>query len=207
VPRIALAVVVALALAPAARATPPAGATLPAVTVDDQDGKPRALPDRRIPVIIIYEDAKAGPQNARASNLIDKISDNAANKKVVEALPVADLGKWNWWPARHFALAEVKRIATKERTTIYCDWTAAVRKSWQLKKGLSGILVLDTDGKVRFAGEGPLTDRQIHELLVAVQSLGAWVPDPAAVTAKVKHEQVKQEIPEEVKQKVPEARE
>jgi hypothetical protein len=196
----------ALIAAPAA-ATPAPGDVLPTVAIVDLDGKSRALPDPSVAVIVIYEDDNAGSQNARASSFIDKITDLPVNRGKVEALPVADLAKWNWWPAKKYALAEVKKIAARELTTIYLDWSAAVRKAWKLQKGRSGIIVLDKAGTVRFAAEGPLSEAQIGQLLAAVTALGATVPDLAGVRATVRHDDVKEQVPEQVKTKFPDARE
>jgi hypothetical protein len=183
-----------------ARAIPTTGDTLPTVTVEGTDGKPRALPDKKIATVVIYEDQNAGKQNMRAGTLIDKTTSRTENNGKLEAVAVADLGKWNWWPAKKFALAEVKKISAKERYMIWMDWTANVRKTWRLTKGKSGILVLGTDGRVRFAGEGPLSDEQIHALAQAMTELGAKVPDPASVSPELKH--VAPVIPDE--HKVPE---
>src|SRR5690349_8580528 len=101
----------ALLVAPlAALATPPAGQLLAPVVIEDLDGKTRELPDRSVPIVLIYEDANAGSQNVRASALVDKVSGNPANKGKVEAVVVADVAKWNWWPAKKFAIKEMRRI-------------------------------------------------------------------------------------------------
>ena len=177
-----------LATAPAA-ATPQTGEILPEVTVDGSDGSQRQLPDRRIATVVIYEDSDAGKQNLRAAALIDATTDLVENKAKLEAVAVADLEKWNFWPARKFALAEVKKVAAKERSTIYVDLKAGLRRAWKLSKHKSGILVLGTDGRVRFAAEGPLSDGQIDDLKKALQSLGVSLP------AQIQAEGLYHEVP------------
>ncbi len=169
------------------RAAPRVGQTLPDVSVQDLDGKSRTLPDKTIAVVIIYEDSNAGKQNARASDLIDRTTDVADNKSKIEAVAVADVAKWNWWPAKRFATKEMKKIEIKERCTLFTDWHGGVRKAWGLDKGKSGILVVGTDGVVHFVGQGPLTDAQLVELRAAMIGLGVTVPTPNADAAS-KHD-------------------
>ncbi|MBL9008867.1 MAG: hypothetical protein JNJ46_31695 [Myxococcales bacterium] len=159
-----------------ARATPQVGETLPDVTVEGSDGSRRLLPDRRIATIVIYEDSDAGTQNQRAAALIDAATDLAENKAKLEAVAVADLEKWNFWPARKFAVAEVKKVAAKEHATIYIDLKADVRRTWKLAKHKSGILIVGSDSRVRFAAEGPLSDAQLDELKRSLVALGAALP-------------------------------
>src|SRR5262249_55024375 len=102
--------------------------------------------------------------------------------------------------AKKFAAAEVKKIAAKEHYMIWSDWTAQVRKTWGLTKGKSAIVVLGTDGRVRFAGEGSLSDDQLHALIQAMSDLGAQVHAPSTLSPELKH--VAPVIPDE--HKVPE---
>lgn len=182
--------------------TPAAGEALPPVAFEDLEGRKRTLPDPRAPVVVIYEDSKSGDQNLRAADLIDRTTDLPANRGKIEAVAIADLAKWNWWPAKKFALAEVKKVAAREQTPIYADWSGAVRKAWRLTRGKSGILVIGTDGRVRFAGEGPLSEQQLAQLTAALGGLGVTVATPGAGGAGP----VRHRAPEEEK-KVPDPKE
>lgn len=170
-----------------AGATPAAGEALPQVAFEDLEGRRRTLPDPRTPVVVIYEDSKAGEQNLRAADLIDRTTDLPVNRGKIEAVAIADLAKWNWWPAKKFALAEVKKVAAKEQTPIYADWSGAVRKAWRLTRGKSGILVIGADGRVRFAGEGPLSEQQISQLTAAMSGLGVTVAGSGGGGGEVRH--------------------
>jgi hypothetical protein len=157
---------------PAARATPRAGSDTPAVTVEDTAGRPHPLPDHQLPILVIYEDRDAGQQNPRARQAVGRLSDRVENQSRFLVMAVADLEKWNWWPARHYALADLRAIARRENTPLYCDWKGAVRRAWGLSRGQSGFILVDTAGKVRFAGEGPLSEGQIAELVAELGRLG-----------------------------------
>ena len=157
-------------------ATPQTGQLLPDVSVDGSDGSRRQLPDRRTATVVIYEDSDAGQQNLRAAALIDATTGSSVNQGKLDAVVIADLEKWNFWPARKFAVAEVRRIAEKEGTTLYIDLKAEVRRAWGLTKHKSGILVVGSDGRVRFAGEGPLSDAQLDDLRQTLTALGVTLP-------------------------------
>jgi hypothetical protein len=166
-------IVVTLAISAPANATPSSGTSLPPVTVEDTAGGRRTFPEpKRPPVLLIYEDQNAGAQNQRARDTVGKITDRPENQGRLELFAVADLEKWNWWPARKYALADLQKIAKKEDAVIYCDWKGAMRKAWGLQKGKSGFVLLGSDGKVRFAGEGPLGEAQIRELVAQLAALG-----------------------------------
>jgi hypothetical protein len=164
----------ALLLAPAvAAALPPAGAPAPTVAVEDTTGQHRALPDAHLPIVVLYEDQAAEKQNVKARELLGGFTDKPQNRAKFEFLAVADLEKWNWWPARKYALADLQKIAKRENTTLWCDWKGAVRRGWGLTRSKSAILVIDTDGKVRFSGEGTLSEAQLKDLAARLIELGA----------------------------------
>lgn len=178
-----------LLISGSAAATPQPGDFLPDVTVEGTDGSRRTLPDRHIATVVIYEDSDAGKQNLRAAALIDATTDLPENKATIEALAVADLEKWNFWPARKFAVAEVKKVAAKENATLYIDLKADLRRAWSLTKKKSGIVLVDTEGRVRFAGEGPLSSGQLEELKQAMSAVGARLP------SQVEAETSRHEVP------------
>ncbi|MDB4969897.1 MAG: hypothetical protein JWN44_5586, partial [Myxococcales bacterium] len=145
---------------------------LPRVEVDDvAAAKRRPLPDAR-PVLVMYEDQDAQKQNEHARQVLGKITDRAENRARFEFVAVADVDKWNWWPAKKYVLADLKKIAEKENTRLFADWTGAVRKAWGFKPHKSVLLLATADGKVKFAGEGTLTEAQLAALVAELKALG-----------------------------------
>ena len=161
--------------AAAAWALPPVGSAAPRVEVENvAAGKMRPLPDGR-PVLVMYEDKDAQAQNAQARQVLGRINDRAENRARFEFVAVADVASWNWWPAKKYVLADLKRVAIRENTTLFADWTGAVRKAWGLKAHRSTLVLAGSDGKVRFAGEGTLSDAQIATLVGELKALGCRV--------------------------------
>ena len=168
-----VAFVVAAATASAhAWALPPTGAPPPRVVVENVAARAmRPLPDAR-PLLVMYEDKDAQKQNDQARKVIGHINDNAENRGRFEFVAVADVAEWNWWPAKKFVLADLQKIAARENTTLFADWTGAVRKAWGLRAHTSTLVLTAADGKVLFAGEGTLSDGQIAALVSELKKLG-----------------------------------
>ena len=170
--RLLVSIAFVVAAATAAWALPPVGGAAPRVEVENvAAGKMRALPDAR-PVLVMYEDKEARPQNDKAHRVLGHINDSAANRARFEFVAVADVAAWNWWPAKGYVLADLKKIAAHENTTLFADWTGAVRKAWGLKAHKSTLVLAGSDGRVLFAGEGPLSDAQLAALVAELKALG-----------------------------------
>jgi hypothetical protein len=164
--------VVAVLRVASALAAPTTGAGVPYVVVEDTKGKAHKLPDAQVPVLVIYEDQDAGAQNVRAKELVGAYNRLAENHTKLEVWPVADLQKWNWWPAKKYVFAKIREIAKKENTAIFLDWAGVVRGAWGLTKGKSAYVLVAVDGRVLFAGEGTLSEAQLRELDGQLRALG-----------------------------------
>lgn len=151
------------------------GALAPTATVVDQHGAARAVPSASRPTLVIYEDQDGGKENQHAKAVIGRINTSLSNQAKLDVLPVADLEKWNWWPAKKYALADVQKTAAKNRTTVYIDWTGGLRKAWSLPKGHSCFVLIGPDGKVRFASQGELSEVRLRELVALLAALGLTV--------------------------------
>ncbi|MBK0003536.1 YtfJ family protein [Erwinia sp. S38] len=51
------------------------------------------------------------------------------------------------------------------------DEKGAVRQAWRLAEGGSAVVVLDKQGRIRFAKDGALTDEQVQQVIALVQQL------------------------------------
>ena len=168
----ALTGIVIVAAATAASALPTVGAVAPRVEVENVAARTmRPLPDAR-PLLVMYEDKEAQTQNEHARKVLGRITDRAENRARFEFVAVADVEKWNWWPARRYVLADLRKIAERENTLLFADWTGAVRKAWGLTQRKSALVLTSPDGKVLFAAEGPLSETQLTTLVAQLKQLG-----------------------------------
>jgi len=168
----ALAGIVIVASATAAWALPAVGTVAPRVEVENVAARAmRAVPDTH-PVLVMYEDKDAQSQNEHARKVLGKITDRAENRARFEFAAVADVAQWNWWPAKKYVLEDLQKIARRDNTVLFADWTGAVRKAWGLTAHKSVLVLTAADGKVLFAGEGTLSDAQLAALVGELKKLG-----------------------------------
>ena len=69
-------------------------------------------------------------------------------------------------------LADLRKIAERDNTVLFADWTGAVRKAWGLVAHKSTLVLTGSDGRVLFAAEGTLSDAQLAALVAALRKLG-----------------------------------
>jgi hypothetical protein len=154
---------------------PLVGAKLPPTAVEDVSAAhARSLPDRHA-LLVLYEDKEAAKQNARARAVLSRINSRAENRERFEFMAVADLEKWNWWPAKRYVYKDLEKIAHEKNTRLYADWTGALRRAWGLAAHKSTVILSDSGGAVLFAAEGTLSDGDIDKMVAALEALGCDV--------------------------------
>lgn len=143
-------------------------------TVHDPDDKAAKLSALRggKPVLVFYEDKDGGAQNERFKQRLGKLRDKSAAAKNVKVLAVADVGSWNFWPAKGFVKDALRDAGKKAGITVWADWTTAGRKSLDATSSASNIVLLDATGKVVWASSGALGPAQENDLLARVEQLG-----------------------------------
>jgi hypothetical protein len=165
----------AILFAGGAWALPATEKVLETIHIQRVDGQDKPLPGGTLPLLIQYEDKEAQQQNAKAREELGRINRKPGNHQKYEFVAIADVEKWDWWPARKYVLADLRAIAARANTPLYADWKGSLRKRWGFRAGQSVILLVGSDGKPRFAGEGTLTDAQLAALVAALRGVGADV--------------------------------
>ena len=148
------------------------GSVAPRVQIPDQNGVLRAFPEEKQPILLIIEDQEGGKQNRPLKERLGRINSDPANRAKCDVIAIADLSRWDWWPARKYALADVQKTATEKKTTIYLDWKGELKRAWGVQKGKNHLLLLMPDGKVRFAAEGPVSGADEQNLINILVELG-----------------------------------
>jgi hypothetical protein len=152
------------------------GQTAQPLALEDQDGVSHPLIEASRPTLLIYEDQDGQKQNHELKALIAAYNDPLPNRSKLQVWPVADLSKWNWWPAKGHALADVKKAAVKGNTTVLIDWTGVVQKTWGAPKHKNVLVLVGTGGKVLFSSEGECDNAQRDALERELQALGLVRP-------------------------------
>ena len=151
------------------------GQPAPGVALPDELGQAHALPQGK-PFLLVYEDKDASKQNPDGKKLLAAWHDPVDNRARVDVWPVADLSKWDFWPARGSALKHVRSSADQAHTHILVDWKGACQKAYGFQRGKSTMLLVGADGRVLFSSEGDTTPAQRQALADALRALGLHAP-------------------------------
>jgi hypothetical protein len=142
------------------------GAAAPNATLEDADGRVSELRAfRGRPVLILYEDRDSATQNDPLKKELGELARGDRYKARIALAAVADVSAWDFWPAKGFVKDAIRDESRKQGTTIYCDWTGAFRKTFQLRRGVSNVVLVGRDGKVVFTAEGAVPVEQRRRLL------------------------------------------
>jgi hypothetical protein len=160
-----------------ARAQVAAGQPFPAARVEDLDGtRVRTLPSEpgRPPaaMVLLWEDDRSSKQKQAAHAVVGRYSDNPENRAAFELVAVADLERWDFWPAKKHARASIKKTQKDSSTAVWLDWKGELRRALRLRKAETAFVVVGADGRIRFAAQGQLDEAQRRALDDAIAGLG-----------------------------------
>jgi hypothetical protein len=143
-------------------------------TVHDADDKATTLGNLRKghPTIVFYEDKHGGEQNDRFKQRLGKLQKKSACAKKTVVVAIADVGSWDFWPAKGFVKDALRSAGKKAGITVWADWSSAGRASLSAASSTSNIVVLDVTGRVVWASSGALTTVQEDDLLDRIDKLG-----------------------------------
>ncbi|MDI1478386.1 YtfJ family protein [Polyangium sp. y55x31] len=150
---------VLLLLLPAgsALALPGVGQSARRVVVEDPDGRAMDLAfPREKPTLILYEDRKSATQNQALKEELNRLAATKAEAKQIQFVAIADTSDYRGWPLRGFAERSVRKKSAEVGQIIYCDWEGKFRKAYNLRRGVSTVLLVGKDGRVEYAAEGKL---------------------------------------------------
>lgn len=172
-----IAMITLVAFAPGAAS---AGRRVPPVELADIDGKARTLPDRAdraVPVLVVCEGRDERDDNQAFKERLGALLGRADNAAKARLVAVADLARWNWWPAKRHALASIRDGVREGKIpkTIHLDWEGKLRRGWGIAAGRPAMLLVDGEGEVLFAAEGRMSEAEQRALLEALGRLGVNV--------------------------------
>ena len=157
----------ALVCAPAAALVQP-GAIRPSAQVPDADD--RVLDLRAVngkPTLVLYEDKDSAKLNVAFKEDLSRIARGDRYKNAVALVPVADLQGYDYWPVKGFVRDAIRSESKKVGTTIYCDWDGGFQRAAGFRRGTSSVMLIGSDGRVRFSAEGQLS-KDDRERLIAL---------------------------------------
>ncbi len=136
------------------------------VKVQDADDHEVQLKDfTGKPILIVYEDKGSSQQNDALKKELSKLAKGDKYKDKVALAAIADVSAYNYWPVKGFVKDAIREESKKAGTTIYCDWDASVRKTYDFPADKSSIVLIDKNGWVIFSGAGALGNDERARLI------------------------------------------
>jgi hypothetical protein len=132
------------------------------LTVTDLDDHAVSLGDYPGKVVVLlHEDRDASEQNQDFKTRLGKLSEQHKGHLLVVAL--ADVSVYNFWPARRYVKAALRRLRD-EGATVLCDWKGTFRKRFALRSGQSSLFLVYKD-QIELTHRGEMTPDQAASLL------------------------------------------
>jgi hypothetical protein len=161
----------------AARVTLPA----PDAALSTTDGRATHLAERRgSPAVLFYESRSATELNAHVKARLAEEGARDDLRHAVRVIPIANLARYNFAPARDIALAFLRRLERRLDVTILVDLDGALAAPpWSLPPDTSSVVLLDAGGAPVWRRSGRLSDDDMEALFTRLGALlGRESPTP-----------------------------
>lgn len=165
------ATVLVLGVAGRASAAPNVGSVRPAARVVDADDRVFDLHGvSGKPMLVLYEDKDSAKVNVALKDDLARLARGDRYKNAVALVPVADVERFDFWPARGFVKDAIRGESKKIGATIYCDWDGSFRRATQIAKNTSSVILFGRDGRVLFAWDGQVPKEERERLLAMLRA-------------------------------------
>lgn len=143
-----------------------AGAPRPSARVVDADDRVLDLGAvQGRPALVVYEDKESSTLNASLKAQLARLGRGDRYRGAIALVPVADVGKYDFWPVRGFVKDAIRDESRKIGATIYCDWDGSFARALGIQHGTSSIVLIGKTGRVLFSYEGKLPGDESARLL------------------------------------------
>lgn len=124
------------------------------------------------PTVLFYEDRDSTHLNQHVKDALFARGRERGLLDAVSVVAVANVAKYDWFPARTFVLSAVREAEQKFSTPVYCDFKGALSAApWSLPSKTSTVLVLDARGVPVLRAKGRLSPREVEEVFAALERL------------------------------------
>lgn len=122
------------------------------------------------PAVVFYEDKESTSLNQRVKDELFKRGKEHDLLTSVEVVAIANVQGFDWFPARNFVLAAVKKTEKEFKVPVYCDFKGALAKApWNLEKTGATTLLISRSGEVVWKATGQLSDAQMEALFSSLE--------------------------------------
>jgi len=119
------------------------------------------------PTLLFYEDPDSLAINQASKAELARLSAKLGLAQRLTVVGVCDLRPLNWQPALFFALLVVRGEEQKARIPVLVDLTGQLERApWNLSAKKSSVVLLSSEGELRFESQGPMSAETFARLVV-----------------------------------------
>jgi predicted transcriptional regulator len=123
-------------------------------------------------VVIFYENRDAISQNQALKDAIGRVgAQDPTLAQRFALVAVANLAEFAFWPAEYFAREAITRVARHAHVELWLDWHHVLFRRLGLRDGVSNVVVLDREGRVRLRRSGAIPASQVQPFLRALAAI------------------------------------
>ena len=124
------------------------------------------------PTVLFYEDRDSTSINKDFKDELYARGRSLGLLNAATVVAIANLAPYNWFPARHLALASVRDFEKKYKVPILVDWKRTLgAPPWNLPQKTCTVLVLNPAGQVLFEASGLLTPEQTQQIYKLLEQM------------------------------------
>lgn len=126
----------------------------------------------RRPTVLFYEDRDSTKLNQHVKDALFAAGKERGLTDAVDVIAVANVAKYDWFPARDFVLAAVRDVEREFHVPVYLDFKGALASSpWSLPAKTSTVVVLTARGQPVATFKGRLSDDEVKKVFAALEAL------------------------------------
>lgn len=130
--------------------------------------------------VLFYEDRDSTTLNQHVKEALFARGKSKGLLDAVTVIAIANVMKWNWFPARNFVLKAVRDIESKVHVPIYLDFTGNLtRAPWSFASDTSTVMVLSGSASAQqpvLQFKGRLSDDEVEKLFSTLEALATATP-------------------------------
>ncbi|MCW5892845.1 MAG: hypothetical protein KIT14_20220 [bacterium] len=124
------------------------------------------------PAVLFYEDRRSTELNAEVKAALWEQGRAAGRTDAVYVVAIANIQAYDFFPAKDFAVAFIRRLEGKIGIPILLDARGVLSQPpWDLPSAGGSVVLLDADGRVVWQHTGALGPERTQTLLARVASL------------------------------------
>ncbi|GMU59091.1 MAG: hypothetical protein IT380_10535 [Myxococcales bacterium] len=123
------------------------------------------------PTVLFYEDRDSTKLNQHVKDALFEAGAKRGLLDAVDVIAVANVAKYDWFPARSFVLKAVRDVEQEFHVPVYCDFKGQLSAPpWSLPAKTSTVVVLSAAGVPVLTLKGRLSEAEVAQVFAALEA-------------------------------------